>query len=217
MTFLELQNYVGRAVDDKSFSYFTATDVKARLNSAQKEAQKRLISANDQYYTECVKTNTVANQKHYALPSDFIQIISLERVVQGSGDLIQTEKILPITPNQRFGSVTVSGTPECYYFEKNLLALVPVPSAIVEMHLNYSYLVVDMVNDSDVPDVPEQFHEYIGILAVRDCLFQDERSIAPIQYKLDHYEVLFKQIADQRHADGGRMIVMTDSYGGGGY
>lgn len=214
MNFLQLQDYVGRAVDDKSFNYFTLTDVKARLNLAQVETQKRLISANNEYYTRCVKTNTVANQKAYALPSDFVQIITLEKVLQGTGDTAKTQQIPSITPNQKFLSTDQIGSPAVYYLEKNNLMLVPTPNQIIEMHLQYSYLVDDMVNDADVPDVPEQFHEYLGILATRDCLFQDERSLAPIQYKLDLYETLFKQIAVQRQADGARMIVMTDGWGG---
>lgn len=212
MTFLELQNYVGRNVDDKSFGYFTLADVKARLNLAQRECQKRLISANHAYYTTCVKTSTVVNQKAYALPSDFLQIIRLERVISGTGDLQRCEKISEITPNQRNATVSVSGDPAYYYFQKNHLVFVPTPNRVQEIHLEYSYQIVDMVNDADVPDAPEEFHEYIGVLATRDCLFQDERSIQTIQTKLNDYETLFKQIAEQRAADDTRMVVMTEGH-----
>lgn len=210
MNFLQLQQYVGRNVDDKTFSYFTPTDVKARLNLAQKETQKRLIQANNQRYTRCVLTNTVIGQKAYSMPSDFIELITLEKVLQGTGDTAVTSSIDYITPNQKFMNPDVSGTPNWYYFSKNLLILAPVPDSIQEIHLEYSYLVADMVNDVDIPDVPEEYHEYIGILATRDCLFQDERSLAPIQAKLDHYETLFKQAAQTRHKDSPRMIVQTN-------
>lgn len=210
MTFLELIDYVGRNTDDKAHTYFTLTDVKARLNLAQRELQKRLISANEEYYTVCYKTNTVANQKAYSLPSDFLQIIRLERIVQGSGDLAVTAKIEYITPNQRnAGGYNTSGDPIAYYFQKNYLMLVPTPVRIQEIHLEYSYQIDDMVNDSDVPDAPEEFHEYIGVLATRDCLFQDERSMTPIQTKLEDFEKLLISIAAQRRADGTRMVVAT--------
>lgn len=218
MTFRQLKDYVARWTDDKQFGYFTETDVAARINLAQKELQKRLISANEQYFSICVKTNTVANQKTYTLPSDFLQIIRLERVLSGSGDLINTQQIVPITPNQinldPYGAI--SGAPNCYYFQNRTIILDPVPNVVYEIHLHYSYIVADMVNDSDEPDpnIPANFQEYIGILATRDCLFQDNREITPIQLKMSYYEDLLKQIAVQRNADVTRMVTIT---GGNGY
>jgi hypothetical protein len=146
-----------------------------------------------------------------------MQVIRLERVLSGSGSLINTQQIYPVTPNQKSSVGSVSGAPLSYYFEKNNIILNPTPDSAYEIHLHYSYNVVDLVSDSDVPDCPEQFHEYIAILATRDCLFQDQREIAPIQYKLDHYERLLKEIAVQRNADTTRMVTVTDDYGWGNY
>lgn len=202
-------------VDDPSFSYFSSATVKSRLNLAQREVQKRLISANYQYYVICVKTNTVTNQAEYALPSDFMQVIRLERVLSGSGSLINTQQIMPVTPNQKNTTGGVSGAPAVYYFEKNNIILMPTPDAAYEIHLHYSYNVDDMSADGDTPDCPEQFHEYIAVLATRDCLFQDQREIASIQYKLDHYEKLLKEIAVQRNADATRMVTVTGDNGWG--
>lgn len=218
MNFGDLKDYVARNVDDKNFGYFTETDIGVRVNLAQKELQKRLISANDQYFAICVKTNTVANQKTYTLPSDFLQIIRLERVISGSGDLANTQQILPITPNQvnnyPYG-LNSGGTPNNYYFQNRTIILVPTPNVVQEIRLYYSYIVDDMVNDSDEPDpnIPENLQEYIGVLATRDCLFQDNREITPIELKLKHYETLLKEIAAQRNADVSRMVVVTDSGG----
>lgn len=217
ITFLDLQNYVARNVDDKAFAYFTLTDVKARLNLAQKECQKRLIQSNTERYTKCVYTNTVIGQKAYALPSDFIELITLERVVQGSGDTANTTPIQYITPNQKFMNPNATGCPGYYYFAKNLVNMIPVADSVYEIHLEYSYLVADMVNDNDIPDVPAEYHEYIGILATRDCLFQDERSMSPIQAKLDYFDTLFKQVAQTRNKDSSRQIVVTDGQQWNGY
>lgn len=212
MTFANLQTLTGDWLDDVNFGYFTLSTVKIRLNLALRELQKRLISANEEYYSKCVKTNTVVNQRAYALPSDFLQVIRLERVTQGSGDTATTQKLEYITPNQRDLIYDTSGLPYHYYFEKNNIMLVPTPNSIVETHLEYSYYVADMVNDADVPDAPAQFHEYIAILATRDCLIKDGRPLEPIVSKMKDYETLLKQIADQRKADGPRMVVTTNGY-----
>jgi hypothetical protein len=83
-----------------------------------------------------------------------------------------------------------------------------------ELHLEYSYYVADMVADNDTPDAPAHFHEYIAILATRDCLIKDGRPLQPIEAKLVHYENLLKEVAEQRMADGPRMIVQTTNEGG---
>ena len=218
MTFGDLKDYVARNVDDKNFGYFTEADIGARVNLAQKELQKRLISANEQYFCICVKTNTVANQKTYSLPSDFLQVVRLEKVLSGSGDLVNTQQIMPITPNQvnlsPFG-LNAAGSPNNYYFQNRTIILVPTPISAIEIRLFYSYIVDDMVNDSDEPDanIPENLQEYIGVLATRDCLFQDNREITPVELKLKHYEMLLKEIATQRNADVTRMVTITDSGG----
>lgn len=214
MTFLEIQELTSDWVDDPDNGYFTLPILKKRINLALRELQKRLISANEEWYSTCVKTSTVINQNVYALPSDFLQVLRLEYVAQGSGTTATTQQIQAITPNQRNQVVDKSGDPLWYWMQKNNVVLAPTPNRVVEVHLEYSYYVADMVNDNDVPDAPAQFHEYIPILAARDCFIKDGRPTAPILEKLAMYETLLKQIAQQRQADGSRMTVRTDNMPG---
>lgn len=216
MTFAQLQTLVADYCDDPNFGYFTLSTVKLRLNLGLKELQKRLISANKEYYASCVQTNTVASQKAYALPSDFMQVLRLERIAQGVNNDYPAFKISPITPNERDNFVDDTGAPAAYYLQKNNLMLVPTPDGVYEMHLEYSYIVADMVNDADIPDAPEYLHEYIAILATRDCLIKDGRPLDPIQMKLKDYETLLKQIADQRQADSPRMVTIANTSAGWG-
>lgn len=211
MTFLELQTLTSDILDDVQNGYFTLPVLKQRLNLSLKELQKRLISANNEYYSYCVKTNTVVNQSAYAVPTDFVQIIRLAMITQGTGTTAQEMKIDSITPNQRDLITETSGDPKFYYFQKDNLILCPVPNRIVEIHLEYSYLVPDMVGDSDTPDAPVHFHPYIAYLTARDCMVKDFRSIASIEKQLTDYETLLKQIAVQRQNDGAKMVVQTNS------
>lgn len=211
MTFLQLQQLASDYLDDPNNGYFTLTMLKMRLNLALRELQKRLISANKDYYSTCVYTNTVVNQAAYALPSDFLQVIRLYYITQGSGTTASEQKLEPITPNQRDLLTDTSGDPGFYYMQKNNLILAPVPNRVLELHLEYSYQVADMSADADLPDAPSQFHEYIVLLAVRDCMVKDNRPLVNIETKLKEYEMLLKQIADQRQADKPRMIVQTSN------
>ena len=213
MTRLQLRTLVWDYVDDPSGGYFTAPVVNMRLNLAQRELQKRMLKANRQYCTRVVATPLVAGQANYALPSDFIQEVRLEYVTQGSGDTASTHPILPATPNQREIVFQTSGNPLFYTFDKNNIVLQPVPTSTQSLRLTYSYLVADMTADSDVPDLPEQYQEYISVICARDCLLKDGRSIASLEVKLKEYTETMDSIAQQRNIDKPRMVVQTDGYG----
>ena len=211
MTLLDLQTLTSDILDDPSNGYFTLPILNQRLNLNLRELQKRLISANEQYYTVCSTTNTVVGQAAYACPSDYLQIIRLDYITQGSGVTAQTQKINFITPNQIDLLSGTSGAPAFYYMQKNNFILAPVPDAIYTLHLEYSYYVADMVQTTDVPDAPQQFHPYIAYLTARDCMVKDGRPLQSIETQLSQYEMLLKQIAVQREADGPRMVVQTES------
>lgn len=213
MTRLDLRTLVLDYCDDPSGGYFTPTVVNARLNLALRELQKAMITANKQYFTKTVSTPLVINQANYALPSDFLQVVRLEYVVAGSGDTSSTQAILPATPNQKDTFLQVTGNPQFYTFSKNNITLQPVPNSTQSLWLTYSYLVADMTADSDVPDAPEQFQEYIAVLAARDCFLKDGRPLAPIESKMGEYRNVMKQISEQRNIDKPRMVVSTGGYG----
>lgn len=213
MNFLEMQTLVGDTVDDPNFGYFTLPIVKQRLNLAQRELQGLLVRAGHSYYTKCVKTNTVNGQKAYSLPNDFYSLKLIEKVVSGSGDTVNTNSIGYISPNERYQIAELSGDPTAYYFEKNNLIFKPCPSRVQEIHLEYFYQVVNMVADGDTPDAPEQYHEYIPVLAAKKCFLKDARPLAPIQEDLNRLELQLKSIADTRRLDGPRMTIMTDNFG----
>lgn len=218
LTFVQLQQYASDLLDDQSNGYFTLPILKMRLNLGQRELQKRLISANQNYYMKCVKANTVASQDTYTMPTDFMELIWFGYVLSGSGQTADYRQLMNMTSAQRNLVDGLVGDPQYYFFMQNSLVLKPTPQRAVEMHLEYAYNVVDMVNDADVPDAPEPFHEYIAILATRDCLIKDGRDLAPISSKMAIYEELLKQIAVQRRADSPRMITATRSWeSDGGY
>ncbi len=209
MTLTQLITYCSDLLDDPNNTYFTTSNLTLRLNLALRELQKRLISANEQWYMTCSTTTTVVSQNAYAIPSDFIQVIRLDYITQGSGTTASTQKLMPITPNQVDLVTDVSGDPQYYVLQKDQFVLYPTPNAVKTLHLYYSYYVADMVAGSDIPDAPAQFHEYIAILAARDCYIKDGRSIQPIEQKLQEYEKLLKELAEQREASVTRMVVKT--------
>jgi hypothetical protein len=143
------------------------------------------------------------------MPTDLLQIVRLEWYDDGQSANEKSRPILPMTPNQRDLLVNKNGDPQYYTLAKNNIMIWPTPNRVVEIHLEYNYQVSFMVADADVPDVPLMFHEYIPILATRDCLIKDGRPIQPLQAKLDEYERLLKEFAVARQADAPRMVVQS--------
>lgn len=216
MTLLELRNLALDWLDDPNGTYFTPTIMNRRLNLALKELQKDLIAANKQYYAKCVETDFVVNQGLYALPSDYIQTIRLERYNPNSGQGTYYDQIMPMTPNQQNMVSGQLGMPTNYYFQKNNIVLRPTPNQTYTMRLTYSYVVQDMVLDADVPDAPLIYHEFIAILCARDGFIKDDRPLGPIDEKMEVYRRLLKQTAEQRNADMTRMVTLTnEGYGMG--
>ncbi len=73
-------------------------------------------------------------------------------------------------------------------------------------------MVADLTSDSDVPDVPEQFMEYVALLGAFNGFIKDDRAPTNLQMKKDEYEKLVKQISTDRTQDVSRQIVETQRY-----
>ena len=211
MTFLDLQNLTAFWLDDLQFGYFTSTQVKLWLNNAQKELQKRLIKAGANYYVKGVQTSLVISQRDYVLPEDFKKLNRLEIVVSGSNPNESVTSLKEITLNQQDLVSTGVGTPAVYTIKRNRLILRPAPDTALNLRMEYTYQVTDMVLDTDIPDCPDSYHEYIALLACQDGFIKDGRLSALLDKKIKDYERDLDADADERAEDAPRMIVETGS------
>ncbi len=212
MNFLSLQNQVAYYLDDLNFGYFTPVQVKQWLNNAQKELQKRLLKAGQNYYTICVSTQLVVNQREYVLPQDFRKLHRLEVVVTGADPNEATVPLLAITTNQRDYIGNGTSLPSAYSFMRNRLHLYPAPNSVLTMRMIYSYEVGDMTLDTDEPDAPPEYHELIALLAAEDGFLKDGRSSDILTAKLMKYKADMDSDATERNQDQPRSIVETNSY-----
>lgn len=209
MTLSDLQNLCAYWLDDPNMTYFTPTQLTFWLNNAQREVQKVLKQSHVNFYVTRVQTTMVVNQADYVLPSDFMTLHRLEIVMSGSPPFEDTVCVDPITVNQQDLVPNQTGTPQFYYFKKNRITVRPAPDMARTLRLYYSYLVTDMVNPTDIPDIPTSFHEYLAVLATQDGLLKDGRDNAQILMKKGYYENLLKQETQDRNEDVPRGIVQT--------
>lgn len=211
MTFSDLRALTSFWLDDLQFGYFTVTQVNVWLNNAQKELQKKLINAGQNYYLKPkVKTTMVVNQRNYALPLDFKKINRLEILTNSTPIPNEsTQPLLPITTNQQDLLWSTTGMPAFYSYNKSNLIIRPAPDSPYVMRLDYTYQCADMVLDTDVADAPEDYHELIALLAAQDGFIKDGRVNDLLLKKIGEYEATMKSDAQERNQDVPRSILTT--------
>jgi hypothetical protein len=199
-------------LDDVNGTYFTSDQVNVWINNAQKQAQMQLLQAGENYYMRPVETLTVSSQADYVLPSDFMVEHRLEVVLSGTGTNENRQALIPITTNQQDLITIRTGQPTNYYIKKDRVTLSPCPDNQYTLRLYYSPMVVDMSSDSDVPDVPAQYHEYVAVLAAYNGFVKDDRVPNNLSAKMMQFETLLKQMAVDRTQDRSRQVVQVAEY-----
>lgn len=217
MTRAELRNLTLYWLDDDSGGYFTSTIVNAWLNLAQREVQKRLLKAGENFYLSPVETVLVPDQADYVLPGDFVTLHRIEIILSGTGVNEDRFELTPMTLNQQDQTSIAASTPETYVMGKDRITLFPTPDQALTMRLYYSPLVADMSSDSDEPDVPEQYQELIALLAAENGFIKDDRVPSNLKAKLDEYKKDLDALADQRKQDRSRRVVTRERFSDSDY
>ncbi len=212
MTLSDLTSLMLSWLDDPGAGYFTPAVTLPFLNNAQKEVAKRLVAKGQNYYIKCQETTLVVNQGLYQLPTDFRKEHRLEIITAGTYPNETRCIVAPITMNQQDMNPAHTGTPDSYFLKKNVISLFPVPDAALTLRMNYSYRIADMVNGSDTPDVPEDYHELIAIYATLDGNLKDKMDMSGIIAKKEYYERMMDQDSAERLMDRPRTIVVTEDY-----
>lgn len=210
MNFGNIKQMVWSWLDDAQHTYFTDSQVSMWINNAQREAQKQLIQAGENYYTRRSFASLVANSDTYILPSDFMKVNKLELLTSGVAPNEVRQQIGFVTLGQLDRVSMTTGTPYVYTIRKNCIVIRPIPDSVKTIYLDYTYLVGDMSADTEIPDCPAQYHEYLAVLATIDGLLKDQRDPAPLLAKKDFYLSLMKQDAENRNVDYSREVVITD-------
>lgn len=219
MTLLQLRTLVLSWLDDPNGTYFTETQVNTWLNNAQREVQKQLIQAGENFYVTRVSTTTVQNYDTYSLPTDFMRLHKLELLTEGTTTPPTynqvRQQITPVTLVQLDKVSMSTGKPAVHAIRKNCIVLRPIPDNAYTIYMDYSPEVDDMVGDAATPNVPLRYQEYIAVLATLDGFLKDQRDMTPFLEKKRYYLDLMKQDAENRNVDEPRSVVATEMYDAG--
>lgn len=219
MTLESLQDLCLSWLDDMDAGYFTRPQLTVWLNNGLKKVQRELLQSESSWYDRCVFTDLVINQDSYALPSDFLKVRKMEVVTSGTVDQVSNTKSL-VVPKTMVEAATWNPGPACpaiYYLKKNCFVLKAIPDNTYPLILTYSYQVGEMTESTEEPDCPEEYQEYIAIMATLDGFMKDQRDPSPFLEKRDEYRRLMKQDANQRKVDAPRYVITTEDAGYEGF
>lgn len=209
MTVAQIKAYVASLVDDLNFDYFTNTELLRFINQAQQEVQKRLILAGNNWYVTIDATqSTVINQANYTLPTDFLKMNRLELVLN-PGSQEQRYALKSITLNQKdmgFQAADSVG----WYILKSTLYLNPLPQTVRTIRMYYTYRIAEVTSDSDTPDVPSEYHEYLAHLVAAKCFLKDGRDASFILQQIKFVEDNLTASAIERAQDHASQVVVVD-------
>lgn len=216
MDLADLRTLCASWLDDVNQGYFTPAQLNVFLNNGQRQVQKILIQSFESRYVKCVETQTVASQAFYQMPTDFLKVNRFLVVLAGTNETNEEYNDLQyITPNQENRVEIRSGSPGFYTILNNVFKLLPVPSSTGKiLRLYYTYRVTDMTQDTDEPDVPEEYHEMVALYAAVDGFLKDGRQNETLMAKLAEYKKQVQEDAADRNIDSARRIVTTqDDFG----
>jgi hypothetical protein len=207
----DIKNKITYWVDDLNKGYFTDIQLNRFVNDAQFECQKYLCQAGSNYFLTVAETPLVVNQREYVLPVDFLHLHRLEIVTANDGLPTETTDIIEgITLNQQDTYPLSPGNPRCYYFKANRLILTPAPQQAYPLRLTYAYRVPVLILDTDLLSIPDEYAEYVAILAAIDCYLKDGRDCSILLTKKTFYEDMMKKEAQDRRNDKPRHVVLSD-------
>lgn len=210
MTLNQLTVLTSTWLDDLANTYFTVPQIWTWLNNAQRETQKQLVQAGENFFVRRVSTQCVQNQDTYALPTDFMRLNKLERLDSGTGAQEVRSQLGFVTLTQLDSVSMTTGKPEAYNIFNNCLVMRPIPDNTYTMYMDYTPQVTDMTVGTQTPNIPERYHEYLAILATIDGLLRDRRDPSWMEKKKDFYLQMMKDDSENRNVDTPRMVVMTD-------
>lgn len=198
----------------------TLTEVKANLNRGYHKVANRVASLGQDFYYREAKTDLVANQSLYGLPSDMRKLERIEIDYSESG---VRRKALRIDRNAiNDPSTTFSQDTPFYAITGNMFELFPTPTASTTgassghygIHIWYLEAVTDMSNNSDEPSLPEVYQDLPIEYAVAKAKERQGLIEEANEYKSEFLGELARLEEEfiERNEDDGSKVIIRDEY-----
>jgi hypothetical protein len=148
---------------------FDPTQYSARINQYLNDAQNEVARRVDYYVDEATQNiTTVQGTSLYAFPGDLGRLRSLYNV-----DLAEELQYVGLRDMDQ-ANQTVQSNPRFYTVSGQFIRLYPVPEGAHNLQLRYWKMPTQMVNDTDVPSIPNDYHSMLWVYATGVCYEGDD-------------------------------------------
>jgi len=182
MTFSELETAVRHLLDEEvvANSHWSSTRLKLWINEAQVDIARRLPAPLLTQLAETDKQNLAAGQAEYIFDKEFLKISNIIAYSRNA-PILPLEYINAFSDNANYIPTTTN--PFTNVFGQTV-TVYPTPIATIINGLVVYYIrpPADMVNNGDLPEVPEFTHRWIVTYAVYKAYTEDGDSRAATLY-----------------------------------
>jgi hypothetical protein len=192
-------------------SFYKDTDLLTDLNFEQRTIANKLIQTYENYFVTQTSIGVSSAQDYYQLPTDMIKILRLEDATNSNA----TIELIPTTFNDLdyfqptiFGISSI-GSITHYAMKGNYLVVRPVPSTNRTLRLHYCKRLDDMVSQSQVSEIPLEYHEILMWGIVKRALIRGESTPEALQVAMGEYTRLYKEMeftAEDRQVQRSRSV-----------
>ena len=218
MTFLEMQQSVGNLINqDVSTDSLTVTEteVKLNLNRGYQKVVNRISSLAQDYYVRLAKTDLVADQSLYGLPSDYRRMIRMEMAPE---DADERYKVTRADTNAFGDPVDYYGdnTNPTYSIRGDNIEIKPTPENDITdgLWMYYVETVSDMTQDTDEPNLPPEFSdlpvEYATAKAKARLGLMDEAQLHLAEFYRELEEMT--GVLVNSNSDDPEQVIVRDPY-----
>jgi len=173
MNRLQIRNKARTLIDEYGEeASWTNEELNHLIDMAYKKVTSFFMALDESHYTKSASFSITANHEFYALPADFVAI-----------KWVNDENKCPILPLKNSADrvdYLDYGQVVRYYFQKNTIGFLDIPTAAKTFPYEYVYVPADLENDESSPDVPHYLgDELIAAETAIKALEMDEE-ISPI-------------------------------------
>lgn len=169
MNVSDVQTYIKRQFGDESGVQVTDSDIIRWINSAMNQ----IVLQNESLLEKTVTTSTIANQQTYDLPVDLLKLTAISYRNSTSSAYYRIKGYSLAEFNEKadgWDGTAERSDPICYTINENKIVLFPVPATSISAGLKvfYTRKPVAVSITTDIPELPELYHQSI----VKYCLQQ---------------------------------------------
>lgn len=217
-----IRTYVRTILDESTPADWTDDQVDAAINFSYHEVVTLITEVYEDYYMKTDTLDTIEDGQEYGegegFPTDFFKIarVEINYDVAGDGTPSRAIPVNLIDVKRDLGNTNIGGavtsSPAYYLIGRadNLkLGFLPIPTKgeTDAIKVWYHYIVDDMDNDSDRPDIPyeDRYARLIAYGALADLLDKGQQESGAADKYQERFEIgmeKMKQQLEDRKADG---------------